>query len=265
MSKTLYRAPDWTQVLRAIGKVTFSEITRDRLLYNCILTAIFLLMAGLLASKLSYSNEVRIVLDFGMLAVDLASALTAVLVGATLIGKEYERRTAFVILSKPISRFQFLAGKYVGAVAVMAVNWFLLSAALIGVYLSVGGELSVILFAGLFLVLLKTLLILTLSIFFSTFSTASLSVILTFGFYMIGTNISQVQFVASRVKWTIGRFLLDSVTYIFPDLERFGLGLQITYGLPTDWDYVMGCVLYMIFYSAMLLFFASILINRKEI
>ncbi len=38
----------------------------------------------------------------------------AILIGTGLVYKEIEKRTIFTLISKPIRRFEFLLGKYLG-------------------------------------------------------------------------------------------------------------------------------------------------------
>ena len=58
----------------------------------------------------------RILQDVGLAAIRLMSVGIATFVGVGLIHGEVERRTIYTILSKPISRTQFLLGKYLGLV-----------------------------------------------------------------------------------------------------------------------------------------------------
>ena len=59
--------------------------------------------------------------DFGLVAVTAFGLIVAVFVAAGLVHKEVEKRTVFVLFSKPVSRAAFIAGKFLGLCATMAV------------------------------------------------------------------------------------------------------------------------------------------------
>ena len=63
----------------------------------------------------------RVVTDLGLASISLFSVVVAIFLGSSLLYKEIERKTLYVILPKPIARFEFLLGKYFGIVATCAV------------------------------------------------------------------------------------------------------------------------------------------------
>src|SRR4051794_26735286 len=178
-----YEQPTTLAVVRAVGWVTFLEVIRDRVLYNIILCAFLLFGVGILASQLTFIRPERVILDFGLSAVVISCAMIAIFTGSSLLGKEFERRTIYVALCHPITRPQFILGKFAGLGAVITLNWFLISVsylALLGLSADRISEVySFTLFIGLFLVLIQSMVISSIAIFFSTFSTTSLSAMLT--------------------------------------------------------------------------------------
>src|SRR6185437_7550167 len=118
-----------SKVVWSVASVSFREIVRDKILYNILVIAVLLMGLGFLASRLTFVRPDQIVLDFGVSAVNLSLVAIAALIGASLLNREVERRTIFLALSRPISRFQFVAGKYVGLLLVLLLNWALVSAA----------------------------------------------------------------------------------------------------------------------------------------
>ena len=99
-----------------IARNTLREAVRNKVLYALLFFAIFIIGTGVVLSGLSYVESERILQDFGFAAIRLFSVAIAIFVGVSLIHREVERRTVYTILSKPISRAEFLLGKYVGLV-----------------------------------------------------------------------------------------------------------------------------------------------------
>lgn len=98
----------------AITINTFREAVRDRVLLGVLGAAGCVLLFTLALAELSLDQQRRVVLDVGLASISLFSVVMAVFLGSSLLYKEIERRTLYVILPKPIRRHEFLLGKYFG-------------------------------------------------------------------------------------------------------------------------------------------------------
>jgi ABC-type transport system involved in multi-copper enzyme maturation permease subunit len=98
----------------AITINTFREAVRDRVLLGVLGAAGGVLLFSLALAELSLNQQRRVVLDVGLASISLFSVVMAVFLGSSLLYKEIERRTLYVILPKPIRRHEFLLGKYFG-------------------------------------------------------------------------------------------------------------------------------------------------------
>lgn len=105
----------------AVAINTFREAVRDRVLYGVLGIATFVLVFTLVLAEVSLDQQKRIVLDVGLASISLFSVLVSVFLGSSLLYKEIERKTLYVILPKPIHRYEFLLGKYFGIVLTVAV------------------------------------------------------------------------------------------------------------------------------------------------
>ncbi len=103
-------------VIYAIALNTFREAVRDRVLHGVLGAATFVLFFTLALAELSLNERARVVTDVGLASISLFSVIVAVFLGSSLLYKEIERKTLYVILPKPIKRWQFLLGKFVGIV-----------------------------------------------------------------------------------------------------------------------------------------------------
>jgi len=105
----------------AITLNTFREAVRDRVLYGVLALACAVLLFTLALAELSLHEQVRVVTDVGLASVSLFAVLMAIFLGSSLLYKEIERKTLYVILPKPIRRAEFLLGKYLGIFVTTAV------------------------------------------------------------------------------------------------------------------------------------------------
>lgn len=263
--------PSFMRVIGAISRVTRSEILKDRVLYNVLVIALLMLGVTVLASQLSFIQPHRMILDFGSSAILLASGMISLFLGATLIIKEFDRRTILVALSHPISRAQFLIGKYLGLAQVLFLNWLCLVILMAGLYAWQTADLSgvpalsspTLIWAFVF-IWVESLLIAAIALFFSTFSTVSVSVMLTLGVLVLGHNLSQLSFLATKTDSAFLRGVLETITHVLPNLELYTLKAQLTYGLPLPGAVVASTLMYSVAYLALTLFVAALLIQRKD-
>ena len=105
----------------AIAINTFKETIRDRVLAVIVVFALIMIVGGLWLGSISLGEQGRMMKDFGLVAVTGFGLIVAVFVAAGLVHKEVEKRTVFVLFSKPVSRAAFIAGKFLGLCGTMAV------------------------------------------------------------------------------------------------------------------------------------------------
>jgi len=105
----------------AIAINTFREAVRDKVLYGVLGFACAVLLLTLALAELSLHQQRRVVLDVGLASISLFSVVIAIFLGSSLLYKEIERKTLYVILPKPIRRWEFLLGKYAGLVVTATV------------------------------------------------------------------------------------------------------------------------------------------------
>lgn len=100
----------------AIALNAYREAIRDRVLFGVLGLALASLIFGASLAWLSLNEQVRILVDHGVVTISWLSNLVAVFLGASFLYKEIELRTLYVILAKPVTRWQFVLGKYLGIV-----------------------------------------------------------------------------------------------------------------------------------------------------
>ncbi len=110
------------RAVRAIAINTFREAIRDRILYLFVGFAVVLVVSTKLFGMLTVGDEAKIIKDIGLASMQFFSMLIAVMMSMLLVSREVDSRTVFNVLAKPVRRWQFLLGKYLGLVAIVAAN-----------------------------------------------------------------------------------------------------------------------------------------------
>ncbi len=108
------------KVIYLIAINSFRQTLRERLFYNVILFGVGLLMLALVVSDLTFGFPDRVVRSIGHSAIVLAMDLMALLLGVTAVYQEIDRKSLFVLLTRPLSRAQYVSGKFIGLMGALA-------------------------------------------------------------------------------------------------------------------------------------------------
>ena len=172
--------------IKAIALNTFKEAIRDRILYLLLFFAALILGLSRVLALITVGDVGKILLDVGLATLSLFGALMAILMGTGLVYKEIDKKTIYTLLSKPIYRYQFLLGKYLGLIMTLAIMLLLMSLVFLLVLLIHSVPIEWEIFIAIAFIQLELCLITAVAMFFSCFPTPILSVIFSLAFYLIG-------------------------------------------------------------------------------
>jgi len=170
----------------AITLNTFKETIRDRVLAVIVVFALLMIAGGLWLGSISLGEQGRMIKDFGLVAVTFFGLIVAVFVAAGLVHKEVEKRTVYVLFSKPVSRGAFITGKFIGLCGTMALVLAGMGLFLFGLVWAVAGEASGMVLLAVLMIYVQLLVIVAVTIFFSTMGSAILAAVLGICVYAAG-------------------------------------------------------------------------------
>src|SRR5713226_4335625 len=117
----------------AITTNTFTELTRLKVFYVLLIFALLLIGSSVFMARFSFQQEFQILKDVALGAMSIFTSLLAVIATARLIPQDIEDRTVYTILAKPVPRFEYLLGKLLGVLLLLAISVALMSALFIAV------------------------------------------------------------------------------------------------------------------------------------
>jgi len=243
---------------------TFRENLRDKILYNLLLFAGLLIAASMLLGSLSISEQEKIVTDMGLAAINLIGVIIAVFVGIGLVSKEIERRTIYAIMARPISRAQFVVGKYLGLVVTLSVNLSIMLLVFLFTLWWSGASVHVSLMQAVELIFVELLVVTALALFFSTFSSAMVSASLTIGLYVIGHLTPDLKGIAEKSHNELTTMLLTGIYYLCPNLEMLNIKGQAAAGVSVSLAYQTMATVYGLFYASLLVVVACVIFQRRD-
>jgi ABC-type transport system involved in multi-copper enzyme maturation permease subunit len=250
---------------------------RDRVPYNLVLFASLLIGSSYLLGQLTAGQDVKIIKDLGLAATSVFGLFIAIFIGIGLVSKEVERRSVYALLSKPVSRSQFIAGKYAGLVLTLAVNVTVMALALYGVlaYMAWTGPPQAYLawerpatdpalVKAIALIFIELMLVTAIALFFSTFSSPILSAALTFGLFLTGHFNADLKNFDRVVDSQAAAWLARALYHVLPDLSAFDVKTEVVHGLPVTGGYLASTAAYGLVYIAALLLAATFIFSRRD-
>lgn len=251
--------------VRAVAWNTFREAIRDKILYNLVFFALLIMGVSTYFGELTLGKRLKIIQDVSLASMSIFGLLIAIFVGIGLVYKEIQRRTIYTLLAKPISRGQFLIGKYLGLALTIILNVAVMSAVLLALTIFyadpvVNWEVG----KAVFLILVELMLITAVAVFFSTFSTPTLSAMFTLGIYIAGRFSSDLVALSSRSENILLKYLTLALHYLLPNLEKFDVKGLVVHWIPISNAYVFQSLLYGLTYILFLLVAAVLIFRRRE-
>ena len=248
----------------AIAMNTFREAVRDRILYAILVFALVMLAGSTILVTISVGGEAKIIKDLGLGCISIFGTLIAIFLGIGLVSKEIEKRTVYTIISKPIRRYQFILGKYLGLVLTLLVNVAVMGLGLMGLTYLWEGVTSLRLCLAVLFIFLELMLLTALSLLFSTFSSPTLSAIFTLCLFVAGHLSADLRLFAARFGGAATRLLTETLYFLLPNLSRLDFKDQMVHGFVIDHGTAALSLLYAIFYVAALVLAAMAIFERRD-
>ena len=263
----------------AIAGNTFREAIRMRLFLLLAVTGIVSLAGGLYFQEFNLgSSELRFIADFGFGAMTLLGSIVAVVATVQLLYGEIEKRTILPILSKPVSRAEFLLGKLLGAwLTICSFIGILTLALLLALWIrelqmpdwsaeeALAGQSvrysGVLLFAAM--QCLRLMALASITAFFAAYASSSLfAVFMGFFVWVVGQLRGAVV-----AEWGdgLGGSALKTLTLLVPDLRVFDLGSEVFEGSEALSVSVLGLVVYALAYAALYGSLAALALKHREL
>ncbi len=210
--------------ISGIIRYTFMEIFRNKVYYVLLLFAGVLILSSLLLGSLGGEQKARLMIDMGLASIETLALIVAVFAAVTLILEEMESRTLYLVLTRPVARYQFILGRFFGLMAVMTVTYFLTAIAhvalLTAMHISVDGHY----FLSLWYSWEKILLITAVALFFSLFSTSTVSAVtFTLFFWVMGHFSSEIRFLSQRTTQPIISWIFNAFYFVAPNFQVMNL------------------------------------------
>jgi ABC-type transport system involved in multi-copper enzyme maturation permease subunit len=250
-----------------VARNVFREVIRDRILYLIAFYAVLMVAAAVLLPYVAANTQNKILVDVGVGAIGILGLLIAIFVGTSLVSKEIEKRTVFVMIAKPVSAAEFIVGKHWGLTAVIADLVIAMTAISFGIFywqqipfpaLSLG-------IAALFQILELSLMV-AVALLFGVITSPVLAMLLTIAVYLMGHLSRDLLALGELAQSPVIQTVTQALYLILPDLARLTWRNQAVYGtalLPPPLE-LLNHAAYGIFYTVLLLAITTLIFSRRQ-
>lgn len=248
----------------SISVNTFKEAMRDKVLLTLLVFAILAMGSAKVIQPLALGEEAKVVKDIGLGAITLFCVLIAVLVGGKLVYKEVEKRTIYIMLAKPLRRWEFILGKYVGLMGVLFASMVIMT---VGFYLTLfltGVPASGYLLWALLMTYLELAIVTGIAILFSTFVTPIASAVFTFAIYFVGHLTRDLRLLSAMSPSPVVKVVSQVFYYVLPNLSNFNVRGEVVHDVLLSHRAIAFSAGYAVLYAATVLFLAVVIFNRKD-
>jgi len=256
-----------------IASITFEESYRKKFLYILLFLSALLMIAAFMFNPFNIGRQMPVVKDMCLTGLGFFGLLLTFALFLSTIPNEIEKKTIYPLLSKPISRSDYLWGKYVGNMSMIFLNIFIITLEITFLLYKLNAtfefpepNLAAKIFCSALLIFIECGLVGAIIVLFSPFMSYPVNLVLTLLLYISG-NVSQAYInYLSAEKWSsFGASLAIVLKYILPNFEYFHIKNSVVHSYIIDPNYIGGAALYGIFYILIIMFLADILFQRKDL
>ena len=254
-----------TNKIFTIAYYTFKEILKSKILFSVFMAGLGLMLVTYIATEFTYGVPERVALDFGLGMLSISSLAISLFLGVTLLSREIDSRTVYMVISRPVPRYAFILGKLLGLLGIQGLNVLLLSLmTLISVAL-LGGEISSLIYWAVGFIFIESLLLLLVVVLISLIANNILSSLLSTIVLILGHAVKETQNLTFAKNHPSLKLLLEVYHFVLPGFYKLNLKEFILYKTKLPLEYLFSSLAYGITYSGFLLVMIILIFNRKNI
>jgi len=259
-----------------LASTTFKGIFRDNVFRGILMIAVvFLFIPAVSGLSMRQVTELSITLSLSLISIILL--LLAVFLGGTSLWKDMERRYTFSVLGMPITRTDYLLGKFIGIAGFIVLTEIVLGA--LGYVMILQSSATYppdrpIVWANVFFAMsfdmLKYILLVAWAFLFSTVSTSFfLPIFGAISIFFVGSATQEVyEYIHSaggQAYPALFKMIVTLLYYVLPNFSAFDLKVNAIYGVRLEPAGLALTTAYFVVYTAILLALSSWSYGRREL
>ena len=245
---------------------TIKEIQRHKLFYVLTAGVVFMIVGGFLLGPLSLSEQVRLSINFSLTTSHIGLVMFVIYFSSNLISREIEHKTIINLFVKPISRLQFIIGKFFGMLIIILIAVILLTGVIAVIHWFYDRPVQGILFVAMWGVYLETLILMSSAFFLSSFASSFFIFVCSFFVFIIGHSVNGAIFLMEKGAVTgLLKHIVSFTVSLFPNLERLNWRSHVLYQDSVLLSELLSVSAYSFLWIVLLLVLTSIFFERRSL
>lgn len=266
--------------IRLVAAITIKEGLRNRAMQGILAIALLLCLIYITIIPMFAFDTGKVVIDLGFAFITLSGLAIVIFLGIALLTADMHQKTVCMILSRPISRADYVIGKYCGLavtvlLAVLMITGLTVLTSWIGIQLIPEMKAPrnfswTVLAVGVSFQYISLLMLMAVAFFFACLTTSEyLSMLFTMGVFAIGNSLETIiEVIQAGQEVRLGPAylgILKAISWIFPNFSAFDFKVYLAYGLPMPWHQALWTAGYGVVYIGLLAMATLWIFQRKEI
>ena len=97
-----------------VAYYTFLEMVRNKVLFILFFFALFIFGLGIVITQMTIGDNLTIISDVGLATIEIFLTVLSIFLGISLVQKELSQKTLFPLMARPLSRAEYILGKFFG-------------------------------------------------------------------------------------------------------------------------------------------------------
>jgi len=251
--------------LFAIARNVWLEAARDRGIQILGIGGVAGMVFSLVLGRMAVGGRIRVVQDMGFWVLWIFGIFTVLYLGSNLVRQEIQKRTVYLILSRPVARTTFLLGKYCGIVLVFLSIYVILALSFLIIMFTAGIDISYQHIIAVLFILGEWFLLGAFSIFFATFTSPLLHNFFTVGIGFLGHWCNDLRLFAANSDSYITKHLLNLMYFILPNLETLNFRAWAIYGESITPQVIFTGIFFVMSWSLLAITAASLIFHYRKL
>lgn len=253
--------------VRSIGAIawqTLTEARRNKVFYSLFLFALVVVLNSYVFTEVTVTTMDRVLKDTGMAAINVFAIMLTIFTGVGVINREIDRKSVFSIVAKPIARFEYIVGKYLGLLLIaLATSGAMFVGLLIAMTIYKTPIHSAV-WVGLYGILLEVILLGAFAVLCSSFTSAFVSAFMCIAIFISGHLSSELLHSANKSPSPVSKALGKMVYYVVPNLERFNFKYHVTYDVAVPAETLFSLAAYALAYVFAFLLASAVIFSNRD-
>lgn len=249
-----------------IASITFEENYRKKFLYILFFLSAVIIMSAYLFNPFEIGQQLSVIKDVSLTGLSTFAIIMTFALFLTAIPNEIEKKTIYPLMSKPINRSEYLWGKYLGNMAMIFLNIFILALEMSFMFSKVGNSFEWTMFNSVWLTFIECGMLGAMIVLFSPWMSYPVNLVLTLLFYISG-NVSQayIQYLMTDPKTQISAGMTMALKFFLPNFSFMHIKNSVVHSYIVDPNYIAGAAVYGIIYTIIVMLVADMAFRKKDL